>query len=52
MNLEEYLKKNPKKFLIFDLDETILKLRLPWSEYLEPIKEKLASIDAVILDKR
>jgi len=52
MNLEEYLKKNPKKFLIFDLDETILKLRLPWSEYLEPIKEKLASIDADILDRR
>ncbi|MBP9816393.1 HAD-IA family hydrolase [Candidatus Woesebacteria bacterium] len=51
MNLEEYLKKNPKKFLIFDLDETILKLRLPWSVYTEPIKEKLLSIDLNILDK-
>ncbi len=52
MNLEEYLKMNPKKFLIFDLDETILKLRLPWQEYLDPIKEKLTSVDADILERR
>jgi len=51
MNLEEYLEKNPKKFLIFDLDATILKLRLPWPEYIESIKNKLRTVDGSILER-
>jgi len=33
MDLPIYLSKNPKKHLIFDLDETIFLLKLPWQEY-------------------
>ncbi|MBT3250059.1 MAG: HAD-IA family hydrolase [Candidatus Pacebacteria bacterium] len=33
MNLSEYLAKNPKKYLIFDFDETIAKLEMDWSHY-------------------
>ncbi|MEN8253781.1 MAG: HAD hydrolase-like protein [Patescibacteria group bacterium] len=33
MKLQNYLKKNPKKYLIFDFDETIAHLILPWSIY-------------------
>lgn len=36
--LEDYLKKNKKTHIIFDLDETILELLLPWDEWLTEIK--------------
>lgn len=51
MNLSAYLEHNPKKFLIFDLDETILWLRLPWQSYVRNIEEKLTSVNAEILKK-
>lgn len=36
--LEEYLAKNKKTHIIFDLDETILELLLPWDEWLKEIR--------------
>lgn len=36
--LEDYLKKNKKTHIIFDLDETILELLLPWQEWMIEIK--------------
>ena len=36
--LEDYLKKNKKTHIIFDLDETILELLLPWDEWFTEIK--------------
>lgn len=51
MSLATYLKDNPKKFLIFDLDETILWLRLPWQTYVRNIDEKLTTVNPEILKK-
>ncbi|HVZ66807.1 MAG TPA: HAD-IA family hydrolase [Patescibacteria group bacterium] len=39
--LEDYLKQNPKTHLIFDLDETIVKLLLPWDEWFEDVLGKI-----------
>ncbi|HVT01546.1 MAG TPA: HAD-IA family hydrolase [Patescibacteria group bacterium] len=39
--LENYLKKNPKTHLIFDLDETIIKLVLPWDEWFVDVLGKI-----------
>lgn len=36
--LEDYLKKNKKTHIIFDLDETILELLLPWNEWFTEIR--------------
>ena len=33
MQLSDYLAKNPKKYLIFDFDETIAKLEMDWSDW-------------------
>ncbi|KXK11079.1 MAG: hypothetical protein UZ22_OP11002000461 [Microgenomates bacterium OLB23] len=52
MNLEEYLQLHRKKFLIFDLDKTIVRLKLPWGEYLAPIEDTLNKIDPHILAAR
>lgn len=36
--LEDYLKKNKKTHIIFDFDETILEVLLPWDEWLNEVK--------------
>jgi HAD superfamily hydrolase (TIGR01549 family) len=33
MQLRDYLAKNPKKYLIFDFDETIAMIDMDWSQY-------------------
>jgi HAD superfamily hydrolase (TIGR01549 family) len=38
MHLKKHLEAKPKKHLIFDLDETILELLLPWDEWFAGIK--------------
>ncbi len=43
--LEEYLVKNPKKKLIFDLDETILELLLPWDIWFDNLRTLILEKD-------
>lgn len=43
--LEEVLAKKKKKYLIFDFDETLFTLHLPWGEYLEHTYDLLKSFD-------
>lgn len=43
--LTDYLHKNPKKKLIFDLDATILELLLPWDIWLEQLKTLILEKD-------
>jgi len=37
IKLEDYLKKNKKTYIIFDFDETVAELLLPWDEWYERI---------------
>ena len=46
MDLKNYLKAHPKTHLIFDLDETILHLILPWEKVHLEIKNELIKLDA------
>lgn len=43
--LEDYLKKNKKSHIIFDLDETILELLLPWDEWLTELRKISSEYD-------
>ena len=43
--LSLYLQEHPKKHLIFDFDDTIMTLQLPWHLYAKGIKEILSEID-------
>lgn len=43
--LEKYLKSSKKSNLIFDFDETIIKLVLPWNKAISRIKDELFSLD-------
>lgn len=52
MNLEEYLKKNIKSHLIFDLDETIAKMVIPWRRWEEGIGDELRKLGEKILEAR
>jgi len=45
MSLTEYLVKHPKKYLIFDLDETLAKLNIDWSTIRREIFDLVASFD-------
>lgn len=49
INLRKYIIEKKKTHLIFDLDETILTLILPWEEWEKRIEEKLNKIDPSIL---
>jgi beta-phosphoglucomutase-like phosphatase (HAD superfamily) len=46
MTLEDYLAKNPKKYLIFDLDGTLADLHVNWFGIDKDISDLVASIDA------
>ncbi len=43
--LDDYLTQNPKQHLIFDLDETIVKLELPWDIFVDKAWEMFDGID-------
>src|SRR3989344_7011500 len=48
MTLPDYLKTSEKTHLIFDFDETLIKLILPWEKAIEKIRKELASLDETI----
>lgn len=50
MTLHEYITKNNKTHLIFDFDETLFFLRLPWEKCLELIEEDLIKLDSDLYD--
>jgi len=43
--LDDYLRHNAKKTLVFDLDGTLCHLDLPWKEYLSQVEDILEQID-------
>lgn len=45
MKLEEYLLLHPKKYLIFDLDQTLVKLNIDWSTFRSNIFAYIATFD-------
>lgn len=49
--LETLLATNPKKYLIFDFDETLFTLHLPWGEYLETTYDLLKTYNAEFFTK-
>ncbi len=50
MNLSDYLKTSSKTHLIFDFDETLFQLILPWEKWEENIKDELINLDKEIYD--
>ena len=44
--LETFLAEHPKKYLIFDFDETLFTLQLPWGEYLDHVYDVLKEYNA------
>ncbi len=50
MFLPAYLQTVNKTHLIFDFDETLAKLVLPWSDWENPIKDKLIKLDPTIYE--
>ncbi len=52
MSLVDFLKLHPRKtHLIFDFDETLFTLLLPWEKCLFPIADKLEKLDTGLLKK-
>lgn len=49
--LEEFLEKNPKKNLIFDFDETICHLILPWNWYIAHLHKLIAQYDLTLIQQ-
>jgi HAD superfamily hydrolase (TIGR01549 family) len=45
MSLETYLSQNPKKYLIFDLDLTLARLEIDWSDVFQMLFSEVKSID-------
>lgn len=51
MTLVNYLKTHQKTHLIFDFDETLVHVLLPWDRWEEDIKDELIKIDKSIYSK-
>lgn len=45
MKLDCYLKQNNKKHIVFDFDETLFTLHLPWVDYKKEMVKKLTQLD-------
>ena len=45
LNLYDYLKNNPKKYIIFDLDETLFFLHIDWNIFKQKFRWYMKSID-------
>lgn len=45
MHLEDYLIQHPKKYLIFDLDSTIVLLNIDWSSYRRDLFDLVSTFD-------
>lgn len=50
MTLDTYLQKGHKTHVIFDFDETIVKLILPWDHWEDSIKDELVTLDKSIYE--
>lgn len=50
MSLQAYLTQHSKKHLIFDFDETIFTLQLPWEVYIKELTQKLIDLDPTLAD--
>ena len=50
MTLNAYLQKDHKTHLIFDFDETLVKLILPWDHWEDSIKDTLIKLDPSIYE--
>ncbi|MEX0895942.1 MAG: HAD-IA family hydrolase [Patescibacteria group bacterium] len=48
----KYLEKNPKKVLIFDFDETLFTLELPWHIFFNGLVERLQELDPGLHEER
>lgn len=46
MDLSLYLKESPKKRIIFDFDETLFTLHLPWNVFSEKVRQKLSEVNS------
>ncbi len=49
--LSDYLAKHKKKYLIFDFDETLFYLKLPWQIFIEKHHDYFAEIDRNLLEQ-
>jgi HAD superfamily hydrolase (TIGR01549 family) len=49
MILEKYLQSHPKKHIIFDLDDTLLTLKIDWSNWRKNLWKKVGTIDKKIV---
>ena len=49
MSLAEYLATNPKKYLIFDLDETLIRLEVRWNGVYEMLFDEVKKIDSSLV---
>lgn len=52
LQLANYLAKNPKKVLIFDFDETIFTLELPWHIFFDGLVSRLLVLDPNLHEER
>lgn len=50
MTLNTYLQRVNKTHLVFDFDETLVKLILPWDNWTDPIKNELIKLDQTIFE--
>jgi len=50
MTLNSYLQKVDKTHLVFDFDETLVKLILPWDNWEDPISDKLIKLQKSIYE--
>ncbi len=48
MNLKEYIKKNNKRYVIFDFDATLFHLVVPWDRMKDEQLARLREIDAML----
>lgn len=48
MELASYLQKNPKKYLLFDFDETLFHLLLPWKIFKTKLRLELRRLDPTL----
>ncbi len=46
--LEKFLETHPKKHLIFDFDQTLFTLELPWEVYIKELTAKLLELDSTL----
>lgn len=50
-SLKNYLSNNSKKVLIFDFDETIVHLNLPWNIYSDELANRLTKVDKKLVNQ-